>query len=67
MYDVAGKLLNGVKSMYVNSIACAKVKGSECECFRIDSGETGVYHVPLALQCIYFILLWFNLHLRPNG
>ena len=34
-----GKLLNGIKSVYVNSLACIRVKGCESECFRIDSGE----------------------------
>ena len=37
MYDVGSKLLNGIKSMYVNSLACLKVKGGESECFRINS------------------------------
>ena len=37
MYDVGGKLLNGIKSMYVNSLACVRVKGSESEYFRTDS------------------------------
>ena len=27
MYDVGSKLLNGIKSMYHNSIACVRVKG----------------------------------------
>ena len=40
MYDVGGKLFNGIKSMYVNSFACVKVKGNVSECFRIDSGVT---------------------------
>ena len=35
MYDVGGNLLNG---MYVNSLACIRVKGGEKECFRINSG-----------------------------
>ena len=26
MYDVGGKLLNGIKNMYVNSQACVRVK-----------------------------------------
>ena len=38
MYDVGGKLLNRIKSMYVNSIACVKLKGGESQCFRIESG-----------------------------
>ena len=36
MYDVGGKLLNGNKSMYVNGLACVRIKGDERECFRID-------------------------------
>ena len=27
MYDVGGKLLNGVKRMYVNNLVCVRVKG----------------------------------------
>ena len=38
MYDVVGKLLNEIKSMYVDSSACVRVKGGESERFRIDSG-----------------------------
>ena len=29
MYDVGGKLLNRIKSEYVNSLACVRVEGSE--------------------------------------
>ena len=35
---MSGKLLNSIKSMYVNSLAYVRVKGNESECFRIDSG-----------------------------
>ena len=38
MYDVGGKLLGGIKNMYVDSSACVRVKGGESEQFRIDSG-----------------------------
>ena len=38
MYDVGGKFLSGIKSMYVESSACVRVKGVESERFRIDSG-----------------------------
>ena len=31
-------MVNGIKSMYVNSLAYVRVKGSESQCFRIDSG-----------------------------
>ena len=27
MYDVGSKLLNGIKIMYINSLACVRVKG----------------------------------------
>ena len=35
---MSGKLLSGIKSMYVDSLVCARVKGSESELFKIDSG-----------------------------
>ena len=34
---MGGKLLNGIKSMHVNSLVYVRIKG-ESECFRIDSG-----------------------------
>ena len=37
IYDVNGKLLNGIKSMYVNSLSFVRVKWGESKCFRIDS------------------------------
>ena len=37
MYDVVSKLLSGIKSMLVDSLACVRVKGCESERFRIDS------------------------------
>ena len=37
-YDVGVKLLVGIKSMYVESLACVRLKGEENEEFRIDSG-----------------------------
>ena len=38
MYDVDGKLLNGIKSIYIKSLACVTVKEGETEYFRINSG-----------------------------
>ena len=38
MYDQASKLLSGIKSMYVNSLACVRRKGCESKCFRTESG-----------------------------
>ena len=54
VYDVGGNLLNGIKSMYVNSVPCVRIKGGESECFRINSGvRQGCIMSPLTLQCIY--------------
>ena len=38
IYNVGGKLLNVIKSIYVNNLAWVRVKGGESECFRVDSG-----------------------------
>ena len=38
MYDLGGKLLSGIMSMYVDSLVCFIVKGGESECFRMDGG-----------------------------
>ena len=38
IYDVRVKLLSGIKSMYVDSSACVRVKEGESEQFRIDNG-----------------------------
>ena len=43
MYEFGGKLLAGIKSMYVDSLACVRVKGDESRRFRIDSGVRQVY------------------------
>ena len=51
---MGSKALNGIKSMYVNSLACIRVKGGESECFRINSG--------VRQRCI--ISLWlFNVYM----
>ena len=38
MYDVGGKLLRGIKSIYVDSSVFVRVKGGESEWLRIDGG-----------------------------
>ena len=44
MYDLVGKLLNGIKCMYVNNLAVVRIKEGESEwCKR------RLCHVPLAL------------------
>ena len=35
---MGSKVLNGIKSIYVDSSACVRVKGGDSEWFRIDSG-----------------------------
>ena len=36
IYDVGCKLLNGIKSIYVDSLAYVRVKGGESEQFKVD-------------------------------
>ena len=38
MHDMGGKLLNRIKSINVNRLDRVRIKVSESECFRIDSG-----------------------------
>ena len=38
IYDVSAKLLSGIKSIYVDSLVCVRVKGDESEWLKIDSG-----------------------------
>ena len=38
MYDLEGKLLGGIKKMYVDSLACVRVKKGDSEWFTINSG-----------------------------
>ena len=38
IYFVGSKLLYDIKSMYVHSLACMKVKRGESVCFRIGLG-----------------------------
>ena len=55
MYDVGGKLLININSIYLNSLACIRVKESESKCFRIDSS--------VRQGCIIFPLL-FNVYME---
>ena len=50
---MGGKLLNGSKRMYVNRLACVKVKGGESECFRINSGVRQRYIISPWLFNVY--------------
>ena len=66
MYDVGGKLLNGIKSIYVNSLACVRVKGGETECFRIDS-RMRQRCITLAFQYIYIYIYGCSDERGGNG
>ena len=48
-----GKLLNSIKIVYVNSLACVGVKGWESECFRNDNGVRQVCIMSLWLFSVY--------------
>ena len=37
VYDVGGNLFSDIKSIYINSLSCVRVKGGDSECFRINS------------------------------
>ena len=54
MYYVGGKLLNGIKSMYVDSSACIRIIDGESKWFMIDSWvRQWSIMFPLVVQCIY--------------
>ena len=54
MYAVGDKLLSGIKSMYVNSLVCLRVKRGDNECFRIESS--------VGQDCVMFSWL-FNVYM----
>ena len=53
MYDVGGKLLNGIKSIYFVSLACVRVKEGESERFKFDSGVRQSCIMSLWLFSVY--------------
>ena len=53
MYDEGGKLMNGIKSMYVNRLTCVKIKWVESDCFRIDNDVRQGYIMSLWLLNVY--------------
>ena len=50
---MGGKLLSGIKSMYIDSLVCVIVKGDESEQLRIDSGMRQGYIMSLWLFNVY--------------
>ena len=55
VYDVGIKLFGGIKNLYVDSLACVKVKGSKSERFRIDSGVSRCVSCPLCCSMYIWI------------
>ena len=56
MFDVGGKLLSGIKSMYIDSSACVRVKGGESDWFRVDIGvRQGCILISCPLGCSMYI------------
>ena len=53
MYDLGGKRLSGIKSMYMDSSACVRVKRGEREQFRIYSGMRQRHILSLWLFNVY--------------
>ena len=54
MYDEGCKLLGGFKSMYVDNLACFRVKGGMSKWFRIDSGvRQGCIMSPYLLNVLH--------------
>ena len=49
MRSLSGKLVSGIKSMYVDSSACVRVEEGESESFRIDNGMRQVCIIPIWL------------------
>ena len=45
--------MGAIKSMYVDSLPCVRIKGGESEQFMIDCGVRQGFMSPLAFQCIY--------------
>ena len=53
---MVSKLLRGIKSMYVNSLACVRVKGVESDRLRIDSEAKQGFIVSLGCS----IYIWME-------
>ena len=45
--------MSGIKCMYVDSLACVRIKGTRVSDLGKIVGEAELTHVSLAIQCIY--------------
>ena len=64
---MGGKLLNDIKSINVNSLACVRVEGGESECFRINSGVRQVCIMSPWLFNIYVDAMMKELKMEIGG
>ena len=53
IYGIGGRLLRGVKSLYVGSKACVRVGNEVSEWFPVSGAETGMCDVTMAVQSVY--------------
>ena len=53
MYNVVGKTLNCIKSMYLNNLTFTRVKHGESECFKIDKFVRQTWVMSLWLFNVY--------------
>ena len=54
MYDVGSKPLNSIRSIFVNSLTCVRVKRDKSECFRICSGVRQEYILAKKSEKLFF-------------
>ena len=57
MYDVGNKLLTGIKSMYVDSSACVRVKRGESKQFKMDRG---MRHGCIMSPWMFYVYIWME-------
>jgi hypothetical protein len=54
MYDVGGKILNAINSMYEESTVCVRIGRGLCKKFRVDVGlTTGLCDVTMGVKHLY--------------
>ena len=53
IYDVGGKLLNGIKSMYIKSLAFVRIKGGGSDYFKTDSAVRKIFIISPWLLNVY--------------
>ena len=67
MYNVGGKLFYEINSMYVNGLACVRVKEGESECFKIDRGVRQGCIISPWLFNVYMDAVMKEMKMRRRG